>query len=54
MIKAAWKVLLTVLLPVALWVAPLQLEPKAQHAVAITLFMILAWAAEVMDHGLTG
>ena len=54
MIKAPWKVLLTVLLPVALWVAPLQLEPKAQHAIAITLFMILGWATEVMDLGITG
>ena len=40
--------------PVALWFLPLQLEPKAQHAIAIALFMILAWATEVMDHGLTG
>jgi anion transporter len=32
----------------------LHLEPQAQHAIAISLFMILAWATEVMDHGLTG
>src|SRR5437763_1605972 len=33
---------------------PLRLEPNAQHAIAIALFMILAWATELMDHGLTG
>ena len=54
MTETAWKVLPTVLLPVALWFSPLQLEPKAQHAIAISLFMILAWATEVLDHGLTG
>jgi anion transporter len=36
------------------WFLPLNLEPKAQHAIAITLFMILGWAIEIMDHGLTG
>lgn len=43
-----------VLIPIAFWFLPLNLEPKAQHAIAITLFMILAWATEVMDHGVTG
>src|SRR5262249_42585956 len=33
---------------------PSELEPKAQHAIAITMFMILGWATEIMDHGLTG
>ena len=37
-----------------LWFLPLPLEPKAQHAIAISVFMILAWATEVMDHGVTG
>ena len=43
-----------VAIPIAFWFLPLNLEPKAQHAIAITLFMILAWATEIMDHGLTG
>src|SRR5262249_55024798 len=43
-----------VLIPIAFWFLPLNLEPKAQQAIAITLFMILAWAIEIMDHGLTG
>lgn len=54
MTETSWKVLPVLLLPVALWFWPLQLEPKAQHAIAITLFMILSWATEVLDHGITG
>jgi sodium-dependent dicarboxylate transporter 2/3/5 len=51
---SAWKAIVTVAIPLALWFFPLPLEPKAQHAIAISLFMILAWATEVMDHGVTG
>src|SRR5881296_2931706 len=42
------------IIPLVFWFLPLNLEPKAQQAIAITLFMILAWATEIMDHGLTG
>jgi solute carrier family 13 (sodium-dependent dicarboxylate transporter), member 2/3/5 len=49
-----WKALPAVVIPIVFWFLPLNLEPKAQHAIAITLFMILAWAIEIMDHGLTG
>ncbi|HXP86494.1 MAG TPA: SLC13 family permease [Bryobacteraceae bacterium] len=49
-----WKVVPVLAIPVALWFLPLHLESQAQHAIAIALFMILAWATEVMDHGLTG
>src|SRR5580693_5372675 len=49
-----WKAALTLTVPVALWFLPLRLEPQAQHAIAISVFMILAWATEVMDYGLTG
>jgi len=48
------KLIPTLAVPIALWFLPLQLNPKAQHAIAITVFMILAWATELMDHGLTG
>jgi solute carrier family 13 (sodium-dependent dicarboxylate transporter), member 2/3/5 len=51
---SVWKAVLSIAAPIALWFLPLHLEPKAQHAIAISLFMILAWATEVMDHGLTG
>src|SRR5215467_8891098 len=43
-----------VVIPILFWFLPLNLEPRAQHAIAISLFMILAWATEIMDHGLTG
>src|SRR5450631_771046 len=48
------KALPTVLVPLIFWFLPLSLEPKAHHALAITLFMILAWATEVLDPGVTG
>jgi sodium-dependent dicarboxylate transporter 2/3/5 len=49
-----WKAAVSVAIPVALWFLPVRLEPQAHHAIAIALFMILAWATEAMDHGLTG
>ena len=49
-----WKAVLAVVAPAVLWFLPLHLEPQAQHAIAISLFMILAWATEVMDYGITG
>ena len=51
---SVWKAAVSIGTPLALWFLPLHLEPQAQHAIAISLFMILAWATEVMDHGLTG
>ena len=48
------KAIPTAAIPLIFWFLPLNLEPKAQHALAITLFMILAWATEVLDPGLTG
>jgi solute carrier family 13 (sodium-dependent dicarboxylate transporter), member 2/3/5 len=51
--KLAGWVLMTVL-PVATWFAPLDLETRAKHAIAITLFMIAGWAFEVLDPGLIG
>ena len=44
----------TIAIPALLWFAPLHLEPRAQRSIAITVFMILGWATELMDHGLTG
>jgi di/tricarboxylate transporter len=37
-----------------LWFIPTHLDPQSRHAIALTVFMILAWATEAMDHGLTG
>ena len=38
---------------VAIWFAPLSLEPPAQQALAVVAFMIVYWIAEPIDHGLT-
>jgi anion transporter len=46
--------LLPIVIPLIFWFLPLSLEPRAQQAIAVTLFMILAWATEIMDHGVTG
>jgi len=53
-LRPAARLLLVTLPPAALWFAPLHLETRAQHALAITAFMILAWISEALDHGLTG
>ncbi len=53
-IRNALKLIPTIAVPLALWFLPFHLTPKAQHAIAISVFMILAWATEIMDHGLTG
>jgi solute carrier family 13 (sodium-dependent dicarboxylate transporter), member 2/3/5 len=53
-LSGLWKSVLVVAAPLALWFLPLHLEAKAQQAIAISLFMILAWATEILDHGLTG
>lgn len=45
---------LSVLLPLAFWFAPLPLPALVQHALAITIFMILAWITEAFDHAITG
>src|SRR5213082_354376 len=37
----------------ALWFAPIQLEPVAHQTVAIVAFMIVYWITEPIDHGIT-
>jgi len=39
---------------IALWFAPTNENPAAQHAIAISALMILLWATEAMDHALAG
>ena len=46
--------LLGPLLAVAIWFAPLGLDPKIQHTLAIVALMVVYWAFEPIDHGLTG
>src|SRR5882724_2699161 len=45
---------LCVIVPPIIWFAPLQIEPVARHALAITSFMLLAWITEAMDYALAG
>src|SRR5438093_12697563 len=37
----------------ALWLAPIQLEPVAHQTLAIVAFMIVYWITEPIDHGIT-
>lgn len=53
-IRTVAKLAAALAVPLTLWFLPLHLESKAQHAIAISVFMILAWATELLDHGLTG
>jgi solute carrier family 13 (sodium-dependent dicarboxylate transporter), member 2/3/5 len=56
--KTSWRVLmgriLCVVAPIALWFAPLSLEPTVKRALAIASFIIIAWVTEALDHALTG
>ena len=45
---------LCVALPVILWFAPLEIDPRMRHALAIAFFMILAWITEAIDYALAG
>src|SRR6058998_1801535 len=45
---------LCVVVPPIIWFTPLQIEPVARHALAITSFMLLAWITEAIDYALAG
>src|ERR1700731_4386593 len=45
---------LCILVPLAVWFAPLPLEPVTQHAVAVVAFMVVAWITRAMDYALEG
>ena len=53
-VRRSVPILVVVLVPIALWFAPLPLELKAHHAVAVCSFLILAWITHVIDHGIAG
>jgi solute carrier family 13 (sodium-dependent dicarboxylate transporter), member 2/3/5 len=40
--------------PVLIWFAPFGIAPAAQHAMAISSFMILAWMTNIMEYGAAG
>ena len=41
------------LLGLVFWFAPLSIDPRAQHALAIVLLMAVLWVTEPVDHGVT-
>jgi solute carrier family 13 (sodium-dependent dicarboxylate transporter), member 2/3/5 len=43
-----------VVVPLLLWFAPLGIEARTQHGLAIALFMILAWMTEALEYALAG
>jgi anion transporter len=45
---------LCVVVPIAIWFAPLGLAPQAQHGFAIVAFMIIAWMTQAMEFALAG
>jgi di/tricarboxylate transporter len=45
---------LCILVPLAVWFAPLPLEPVTQHAFAVVAFMVVAWITRAMDYALAG
>ena len=45
---------LCVLIPLILWFAPLAIDSRTQHALAIGAFMILGWITEALDYAITG
>jgi sodium-dependent dicarboxylate transporter 2/3/5 len=38
----------------AVWFAPIGIDPRAQHALAIGVFMIVCWMTQVLDLGVSG
>src|ERR1051325_2798015 len=55
--RAPWALLsfaVCVLVPLAVWFAPLGLEARTQHAFAIICFMVLAWMTQAMEFAIAG
>src|SRR5438105_4877458 len=46
--------ILCIVVPVAVWFAPLPLEPATKHGFAIVGFMVVAWITRAMDYALAG
>src|SRR5258708_34792937 len=45
---------LAIIIPVALWFAPLPLDATIKHAIAVSSFMLVSWITHALDHALTG
>src|SRR6476646_10592565 len=46
--------ILCIVVPLAVWFAPLPLEPVTKHGFAIVGFMVIAWITQAMDYALAG
>ncbi len=44
----------SVVVPILVWFAPLDIEATTRHGLAIASFMILAWITEALDHSVAG
>src|SRR5438034_387807 len=49
-----WGRILAVIVPIVVWFLPLNLAPLAQHAIAISLAVIIAWITQALDHAIAG
>jgi len=45
---------LCIVVPLAVWFAPLDIAPQTQHAFAIVGFMVVAWITQAMEFALAG
>ena len=45
---------LCVVVPLAIWFAPIDLEPTTKHGLAITTFMVIAWITQAMEYAVAG
>jgi solute carrier family 13 (sodium-dependent dicarboxylate transporter), member 2/3/5 len=45
---------LCIVVPLIIWFAPLNADPKIQHVLAIVAFMVIAWITQAMDYVLAG
>src|SRR5260370_23006144 len=45
---------MVIVVPVALWFAPLPLDATIKHAIAVSSFMLVSWLTHALDHALTG
>jgi sodium-dependent dicarboxylate transporter 2/3/5 len=45
---------LCVLVPLAIWFMPVDIEPTTKHGLAISMFMVVAWITQAMDYTVTG
>jgi len=45
---------LCVVVPVAIWFMPFDIEPTTKHGLAIAMFMVVGWITRAMDYTVTG